>query len=328
MMPTLIKIGSNAFSWASPEVRKKLRRVALSAVAFSPFVASKRKELCRSRPDFTEDDRAIVAKIDCRISTADTMFEGDVKNYFLVGLSGLKAVDRVLQKCPNLVVKNVLDLPCGWGRVGRYLKARFPGAKLTGCDLMTDGVDFCAEKLGMTPVYSQPDFEKINLGQKYDLIWCGSLITHLKANDIFSLLQLFERHLNDNGVVVFTVHGDHVANQITGGCYPWIDPELRPRALESYRTDGVAFVPYPLEVGAMTKRARPSSSQSRRKAPEPMKRSREEEQYGFSLTSPTWIRSQCKLVSNWREVLFQPQGWDNLQDVYGYSKTKNGTPAI
>jgi 2-polyprenyl-3-methyl-5-hydroxy-6-metoxy-1,4-benzoquinol methylase len=296
MMSTVLKLGRNVFSWTSPETRKKLRRLALTPVAWSPYVAKKRKGLCKSRSDLTEGERAILAKMDYRISTADSMFNGDVERYFLVGLSALHAVENVLQKCPSLTVRSILDFPCGWGRVGRYLSARFPGTKITACDLMTDGVDFCAKKFGMMPVYSQLDFEKINLGQKYDLIWCGSLVTHLNAKDNPKLLRLFDRHLNDNGVVVFTTHGDYVADGVTAGTHPWfpIHRETAQKAVESYRTDGVAFISHPGQSA--------------------------EEQYGYSITSPTWIRSQCRSFENWREVLFQPRGWDNFQDVYGYAK--------
>ena len=295
-MSTALKLGSRVFSWTSPKTRKKLRRLALTVVAWSPYVARKRKELCTSRSGLMEGERAILAKIDYHISTADSMFDGDVERYFLVGLSGLHAVEHVLQKCPSLAVRTVLDFPCGWGRVGRYLIARFPEAKITACDLMTEGVDFCAKKFGMMPVYSQLDFEKLNLGQKYDLIWCGSLVTHLNANDNLKLLRLFDRHLNDNGVVVFTTHGDHVADGVDAGTYPWfpIRREAAQRAVELYRTSGIAFISYPGHT--------------------------EQDQYGWSITSPAWIRSQCTLFENWREVFFQPQGWDHFQDAYGYAK--------
>lgn len=240
----------------------------------------------------------MVAKIDSRISTSDSMFDGDVERYFLIGLSGLHAAEKAIQNCPSLTVRTVLDLPCGSGRVGRYLVARFPEAKVTACDLMRDGVDFCSEKLGMIPFYSQPDFQKLDLGQKYDLIWCGSLVTHLKAKDIQDLLRLFERHLNDNGVVVFTAHGDYVAERVIAGNYDGISPEAAQRAVETYRTDGIAFIPH---LGTS-----------------------EQEQYGFSITSPDWIRSQCMLVKNWKEVSYQPRGWDHHQDVYGYAKMNSG----
>jgi trans-aconitate methyltransferase len=222
------------------------------------------------------------------------MFDGDLQSYFLVGLSGLRAVENVLKQWPSLTVKTILDLPCGCGRVGRFLTARFPESQITACDLMTEGVDFCAKQLGMIPAYSQPNLEEIAFGQKYDLIWCGSLVTHLKSTDILGLLRLFERHLADNGVVIFTTHGDFVAELVNAGHHSNVASEAAKKAVELYWLNGVAFVP---SLGT-----------------------KEADQYGFSITSPTWVRSQCESSRSWKEIFFQGQGWNNHQDVFGYAK--------
>ena len=49
----------------------------------------------------------------------------------------------------------MLDFACGHGRVMRTLKAAFPDALLTACDIDRDGVDFCARTFGAAPVYFQ-----------------------------------------------------------------------------------------------------------------------------------------------------------------------------
>jgi len=273
-----------------------MRKLGLRVLASRPYVAYKRKQLIKLGPNLTEEDKKTIAKISCCISPSDTMFDGDVPSYFLVGLSAQQAIDAVLKHCPVLVVQTILDFPSGCGRVGRYLAARFPKAEITACDLDREMVDFCAEEFGMVPVYSQTDFDKINFGQKYDLIWCGSLMTHLNAEAILHLLRLFDRHLKPKGVVVFTTQGDYVANCLkTSDDWPYlISKEAAKRAVETYSERDFAFSPY---IGKT-----------------------ESEQYGLSLTAPIWIRSQCASIRNWKELLFCPQGWDNHQDVYGYSK--------
>ena len=42
--------------------------------------------------------------------------------------------------------------------------------------------------------------------------------------------------------------------------------------------------------------------------------------YGISLTSSDWIKNQVEKVGRLREVYYQPHGWDNHQDVYGFVK--------
>jgi SAM-dependent methyltransferase len=256
------------------------------------FVKHKRNLVVKSQPGLTDKERDLLTRVNGCISRADTMYEGDVANYFLVGLSGLRAVESVLKNSHPNVINKILDLPCGCGRVGRYLATRFPEAEITACDLMTDGVDFCARKLGMRPVYSKPDFETLDLGQKYDLIWCGSLVTHLRGNAISSLLRCLHRHLSDNGVLVFTTHGDFVAKQLGAGHDYGIGDDAARQSVELYKAQGIVFMPYLGQSDA----------------------------YGFSITSAAWIRSHCVAINGWEEVFFQPQGWDHHQDVYGLQK--------
>jgi len=222
------------------------------------------------------------------------MFEGDLARYLLVGLSGLKVIDVVLRQCPPRVINTILDFPCGGGRVGRFLAARFPETRITACDLDTGGVDFCSQVLGMEPAYSQVDFDKVCLKDTYDLIWCGSLVTHLDAKPILRLLRLFELHLNDNGVMVFTTHGDYVAHRMSGGDDYGIGRAASKKAVEAYRACGFAFMPY-LEQNDAS-------------------------EYGTSITSADWVRSHCSTMTSLKEVYFQPRGWDNHQDVYGFVK--------
>src|SRR5262245_60754125 len=104
----------------------------------------------------------------CRtISPNDDMLAGDQDNYFRVGRSALDCISLSLQAAgkPASDVRYILDLPCGHGRVLRYLRAAFPGAEITACDLLRDGVDFCAATLGAIPVYSHDEPARIPLAE-------------------------------------------------------------------------------------------------------------------------------------------------------------------
>ena len=74
---------------------------------------------------------------------------------------------------------NILDLPSGYGRVMRFLKAEFPEAALTACDVIREGVDFCARTFGARAIYGKEDPSELELDERFDLIWCGSLLTHV-----------------------------------------------------------------------------------------------------------------------------------------------------
>jgi SAM-dependent methyltransferase len=122
---------------------------------------------------------AIESTVIRTISPADKMYvKGNEKSYFPVARSGLECIDVALRaaRMDTSDVKQILDLPCGHGRVLRYLRAAFPGAQISACDIIRDGVDFCASEFGALPIYSEDDPRKIPIKKNsYDLIWVGSL---------------------------------------------------------------------------------------------------------------------------------------------------------
>ena len=68
--------------------------------------------------------------------SATALYRGNLAHYLNVGLSAIDAIDHALSK-KNAAkeVVSVLDLPCGYGRVTRTLRCRFPSAQFTVCDL-------------------------------------------------------------------------------------------------------------------------------------------------------------------------------------------------
>ncbi len=88
------------------------------------------------------------------------------RNYFSAGQSALRCIKLAMLTAGKEDLKNILDLPCGYGRVLRTLKAAFPKARLTACDVDQDAVDFCARVLNATPVYSKPQPEQIEINDR------------------------------------------------------------------------------------------------------------------------------------------------------------------
>src|SRR3954467_990164 len=126
------------------------------------------------------------------IAPGDGMYLGDNRTYFRVGYSALRSIRLALALADKPDVANILDMACGHGRVLRMLKADFPRARLTACDINRGGVDFCAETFGATPVYSAERPEEIRLPGSFDLIWCGSLFTHFDRDRWPGFLDLLQ----------------------------------------------------------------------------------------------------------------------------------------
>lgn len=224
------------------------------------------------------------------ISPNDTMFGSNPNSsyYFSTGQSALRCIKLAMLGAGTGEPRRILDLPSGHGRILRALKAAFPQAELTACDINRDGVDFCAQALGAIPVYSHEDPDDIELMGTFDLIFCGSLFTHLDADRWPGFLELFHSHLSSGGLLVFTTHGRFVVERLRSG---EVDYGLGADFVTSLVTEfdqgnGFGYRDYPSYPG-----------------------------FGFSLTSPGWLCARLWELPGLQLVSFTERGWNQHQDV-------------
>jgi SAM-dependent methyltransferase len=235
----------------------------------------------------------LLKKVESRISAGDGMYTGNGAHYYKVGLAAIRSIEEAIDAAQLGSVNRILDLPCGHGRVLRFLVRRFPHAEITASDLDRKGVDFCARVFGAEAVYSEPNLDQFALAAHFDLIWCGSLVTHLNDRGIRGLLTFFAHHLQADGLLIFTTHGERVIQRMRNQEFDYgIAHESIVTIIEAYRKEGCGFADYP---GATD--------------------------YGVSLTSPEWIRRTAAEIGL-REVYFRARGWDDHQDVYGFKLQK------
>ncbi len=213
--------------------------------------------------------------------------KGGEEHYFGVGRSALEVIRLAMLAAKREDFRKVLDLPCGHGRVLRALKAAFPQAHLTACDLNRAGVDFCVEEFGATGDYSDPDPAAIRLPGGYDLIWSGGLLTHLDAVRCVEFLKLFARLLEPGGVFVATTYGRHVAARLRAGTHTYkLAPESLPGVVAQYDAGGFGHADYPGRSG-----------------------------YGLSVNTPEWLLGKASEIPGLRVAMFSERFWDGCQDV-------------
>src|SRR5438128_10819894 len=133
-----------------------------------PARTRRQKEKLLASNSLSSPERALLAKVDSRISYEDGMYKGDGEHYFKVGLSAIRCIDEALHAAQIESVRGVLDMPCGYGRVVRFLMHRFPQARITACELLPDAVRFCAEELGAAPAHSSYDLDDLSLHAQFD----------------------------------------------------------------------------------------------------------------------------------------------------------------
>lgn len=234
-----------------------------------------------------------VAGVSEEIASGDEMFTGNREHYLAVGRSALRCIELALlaaRRSPA-EVKNVLDLPSGHGRVLRVLRAAFPDASLTACDLAREAVDHCAAAFAARPVYSSPDLRKLELPGRFDLIWCGSLFTHLDEPRWVELLELFAGALEPRGVLVFTVHGRALLERVRTGWDYGLPVETLRRLARDFERRGFGYADY---------------------AGQP--------DFGISVSSRSFVLSLLERHPELRVVGFTERGWDDHQDVVACAK--------
>jgi SAM-dependent methyltransferase len=236
------------------------------------------------------------------VSPRDHMYNGyepsERDGYFSGGRAALDCIRLSLLAVQKDCPRSILDLPSGHGRVLRYLKAEYPQARLAACDIDHDAVDFCAAIFGATPVYGCEHPGEIELDQKFDLIWCGSLFTHLDQSSWNEFLDFFESTLALGGILVFTTCGRKIAAKLADeeqGESFMKEEEARAAILEGYETTGFGFANYSLPDELREDLSLPDT-------------------YGISLAKPSWVAALLEGRPGLQLVSFTENRWDS-QDV-------------
>ena len=162
------------------------------------------------------------------------------------------------------------------------------------------------------------------LSGEFDLIWCGSLLTHLDADGWTGFLELFESLLSPRGLAVFTTNGPFTRDMLWLAAQtppiapddnkplPESDPAYWPRSargyfdlpddskeqmLGDYRETGFGYAHYPGSDG-----------------------------YGLSVASPAWVCCQLERAPALKLVTYVEHGWDKTQDVVACARRERPFP--
>jgi SAM-dependent methyltransferase len=212
--------------------------------------------------------------------------------YFVAGPSALRSI-RLAMLAVELEVEDVgsiLDFACGAGRVLRTLAAAFPEADLTACDAWAEGVKFCEETFGARGVLGG-DPADLKLGGPFDVVWCGSLLTHVDSEYFVEFLKLFESVLAPGGVMVVTTRGRHVAEGLRSRESPLTLSEAQiVQVLRDYDASGFGYYPTCTPT------------------------------HGDCVATRSWVCEQLDSVPALRLVLYHERAWLNAQDVVACAK--------
>lgn len=211
----------------------------------------------------------------------------DGAHYARVGRSAVTAIRRSLADAGRELgdVRSCLDMPCGYGRVLRLLAREIAPERITACDINRQAIRFCAAEFGVRALRSAPSLDGMRLGH-HDLIWCGSLVTHLDEERAGGLLRSFATALLPGGIAIVTIHAEPPATGTFHDRHGEIDRALREHGHFHVPYDGALF------------------------------------DYGHAWHTPDHVARAFSVASGGRVRLVghQPRGWDDHQDVLAFRR--------
>jgi SAM-dependent methyltransferase len=228
------------------------------------------------------------AEIDRMIAPVDDMKAGasaeEERKYFEVGGSAIELITDAMMLARRTHFARILDFPCGGGRVTRHLAKFFPDSEISASDIEREKQAFVVSRYGARPVDCPPNFTT-PLPEKYDLIFVGSLFTHLDAGLFERALDFFLDGLSSQGILVMTLHGRYTATALSAGR---AHPRML-RTVDMFRRAGFSYVE--------------------------QERTRYGVSYGTSFSAPSWVASLVERRAHATLLAYKERAWDNHQDA-------------
>jgi SAM-dependent methyltransferase len=138
---------------------------------------------------------------------------------------------------------NILDFGCGYGRIARLMYYYTSPDNIFGVDPWDESIRLCAESR-LPGNFSVSDYVLRTLpfpDQKFDLIYCFSVFTHLSEKTTRFALNTLRKYISPEGMLVITIRPEEywlVAPPAVGAILS------AQQVLEKHRNDGFAFVPH------------------------------------------------------------------------------------
>jgi SAM-dependent methyltransferase len=241
-----------------------------------------------------------------RLASHDEMLDGAaLDHYFGSGMSAAWAIDNII-RCRSAVAADpsfpaeVLDFGSGCGRVARFIRALYPHARVHVADLRQEDARWCVNSLGCVPA---PDRLP---QQSYDLIWLGSVFTHLPEKAARELLSQLLRSLKDYGVLAFSTQGRFAhwklknIDWIAAAKHTWmsygLDKIQVQHLINQYEDSGYGYVNYPAQEG-----------------------------YGVCIANAEWYSTSLRNIQDVTQIFFQERAYDDHQDVIAFMNRQIGS---
>jgi trans-aconitate methyltransferase len=214
------------------------------------------------------------------------MFAGNPEHYFSCGESALRVLLEAIELSGTATPARILDFGAGAGRVTRWLKAAFPASSISCCDLREGDMEFLRVLCGADTWTIGADLDALTIPGQYDLIWVGSVITHLSESKTRKLIGRLVSSCDPGGLLVLSFHGQFAVERHEGTAFKYIDDDGWKDIKRGYADGGYGYADYKGQHG-----------------------------YGISVCTPEWMSALVSGLPGSRLVFLKPRVWDGHHDV-------------
>jgi SAM-dependent methyltransferase len=136
--------------------------------------------------------------------------------YYRAGYEALLSLEHALAARGRRLrdIDGLLEFASGYGRLTRHLVRRLDPARIWTADILPDAAPFLRRAFGVHAFDSAGEPAELVLPRRYDLIWVGSLFSHLPRRRFGPWLARLVDALSEDGVLLFSTHGAEVVAEV------------------------------------------------------------------------------------------------------------------
>ena len=130
--------------------------------------------------------------------------------YLKSGIMSLQSIEKILVAGgkPFPSINSFLDFGCGYGRVARFLIQEIDADKIWVSDIYKEAVDFQKKYFNVNGFYSHTESSKVEFPRRFEVIYAGSLFSHLPENHFKEWLAALYNVLEEDGIFIFSTVGE------------------------------------------------------------------------------------------------------------------------
>lgn len=150
--------------------------------------------------------------------------------YFENGADSAALLDRIVSGNLKRPVSELtlLEFASGSGRITRHLVNRWKAVSV--CEIQDSALDFLKETFDVTAYRSSHNPEKLDINQKFDVVFALSFFSHMPGDTFPRWLTRLSDLVAPRGLFVFTTHGRASIPNLVGlgykpeACDFWFSP--------------------------------------------------------------------------------------------------------